>query len=285
MRRLASFAQGQPAPFCLRDVRLCHRRAVRSRRHGYHQRPGTDAALRTIYSAVLVRPGVAGDGRVDYRDSCRGRVLPLGARRIRRLLGIPCGLVELERIVRAGRRLRGTFCRLSQRLYFHLFHLGWRRDPLRHRLHSGRGDLLRECAWDPHGGSGLNHTRGLRAAGRGCFVRRRCAEVAPQPVFATGPSARAEVSGFWRRAGARLVALLRVRATFKRCRRKWKSRRRPIRGHWRLLCRFRSLPIFFRHFFRSPPSEIGRNGIPAIFQTPRNSLAAPGWPFPSRSRR
>src|SRR5436309_1835302 len=46
MRRLASFAQGQPAPFCLRDVRLCHRRAVRSRRHGYHQRPGTDAALK-----------------------------------------------------------------------------------------------------------------------------------------------------------------------------------------------------------------------------------------------
>ena len=57
-----------------------------------------------------------------------------------------------------------------------------------------------------------------------------------------------------------------------------------IRGHWRSLCRFPLPRTFFRRFFRLPPSGIGRDGIRAISQAPPNSSAAPGWPFPSRSR-
>jgi len=217
MRRLAGFAQSQLPAFCLRDVRVCDRRPVRPRRHGDHQRPGTDAALPPIHSAVLVHPGVAGGGRVDYRDS-RGRwLLPLGARRIRRLLGIPCRLVELERIVLAGRGVRGAFCGLRFGLPLRLFRSGGERDALRDRGCVNCAHWLPECARYPHGGCGGDGARSFCTGGRGCAVRRRCARVALQPVFTTGPSACAEISSFWRGTGSWLVVVLRVRATFKRC--------------------------------------------------------------------
>src|SRR5882724_3711129 len=82
-----SSAQSHAAAICLCDVRLRDRRAVRARRHGDHQRAGAHAALSLDPSFFLVHPRFACGCGTHHRDSRRGRILPLGARGLWRLLG------------------------------------------------------------------------------------------------------------------------------------------------------------------------------------------------------
>src|SRR6267142_1613117 len=95
-------AQSHAAAVRLCDVRLRDRRAFRPRRHGDHQRARAHAALSIDPSFFLVHPRFPRGGGANHGDSRRGRILPLGARGIRRLLGISGGLVELERVFPAG---------------------------------------------------------------------------------------------------------------------------------------------------------------------------------------
>src|SRR6266850_2524451 len=84
-------AQSHAAAVRLCNVRLRDRRAVRARRHGDHQRAGAHAALSIDPSFFLVHPRFARGGGANHGDSRRGRILPLGAGGIRRLLGISGG--------------------------------------------------------------------------------------------------------------------------------------------------------------------------------------------------
>ena len=70
--------------------------------------PGHDADVPAGDSTVLEHPGFVGHGGTDNRDSRGRRILPVGARQPWRLLGLSDGLVELERVVAAGRELRGS---------------------------------------------------------------------------------------------------------------------------------------------------------------------------------
>ena len=79
-------AQSHAAAVRLCNVRLRDRRAVRARGHGHHHRLGADAALSTVYPVFLVHPRFARGGGTHHRDSCRGRLLPLGACGLRRPL-------------------------------------------------------------------------------------------------------------------------------------------------------------------------------------------------------
>ncbi len=98
--------EGGAAAAGVRDVRVRDGRAVWARGHGDDERAGADAALSSVPAAVLVHSGVAGSGGADHGDSRGGRILPLGAGGVRRLLGIPGRVVELELVVFAGRGVR-----------------------------------------------------------------------------------------------------------------------------------------------------------------------------------
>src|SRR5882762_4979110 len=101
-------AQGRAASLRFRDVRVRDGRPLRPRRYGDDEWAGADAALSPVHSVFLVHSGVAGGGGADLGDSRRGRILPLGARGVWRLLGISGRLVELERFVPSGRHVRGS---------------------------------------------------------------------------------------------------------------------------------------------------------------------------------
>src|SRR5580692_395753 len=99
-------AESHAAALRFRDVRLRHWRALRPRRYGYHQRAGTHAVLSPLHPIFLVRPRFARRRGADHRDSRRRRLLPLGPRGIRRLLGISGWMVELDSFVSSGRLVR-----------------------------------------------------------------------------------------------------------------------------------------------------------------------------------
>src|SRR5260370_36278718 len=96
-RRTRGRSQGRSASVCVRDVRVRDGRAIWARRDGNDQRAGADAALSLVHPVFLVHSGVAGGGGINDGDCGGGRILPLAARSVRRLLGISGGVVELER--------------------------------------------------------------------------------------------------------------------------------------------------------------------------------------------
>src|SRR6266850_235267 len=208
-------AQGHVAAVRLCDVRLCHWRAVRPRRHGHHQRPGADAALSAVYPAFLVHPRFARGGGTHHRDSRRGRLLPLGARGLRRLLGISRGLVELERVVPSRRRVRRVIHGLPYKLSFVLLHNS-RLDALRHCRRGDCGDRAHQRARHPDGRRGRYHSGNFHSRAHRRALRHRRYEVAPQSVSSADSAARAAVSGFWRGTRAGSVAVLRLRTGFER---------------------------------------------------------------------
>src|SRR6266850_4870014 len=208
-------AQSHAAAVRLCDVRLRDRRAVRARRHGHHQRPGADAVLSTVYPVFLVHPRFARGRGTHHRDSRRGRLLPLGARGLRRLLGISGGLVELERLVPSRRRVRRVIHGLPDKLPFVLLHDS-RLDALRHCRRGDCGDRVHQCARHPDGRRGRHHSGNIHSRAHRRALRHRFREVAPQSLYSADSAARPALSGFWRGTRAGSVAVLRLRTGFER---------------------------------------------------------------------
>src|SRR6266404_3012358 len=208
-------AQSRAAAVRLCHVRLRDRRAFRPRRHGHHQRPGAHASLSIDPSFFLVHPRFARGCRTHHRDSRRGRLLPLGARGIRRLLGISGGLVELERVVPSRRRVRRVIHGLPYKLSFVLLHNS-RLDALRHCRRGDCGDRAHQRARHPDGRRGRYHSGNFHSRAHRRALRHRRYEVAPQSVYSADSAARAAVSGFRRGTRAGSVAVLRLRTGFER---------------------------------------------------------------------
>src|SRR5882724_1194275 len=218
----SSSAQSYAAAVRLCDVRLRDRRAVRARRHGDHQRAGAHAALSLDPSFFLVHPRFACGCGTHHRDSRRGWLLPLGARGIRRLLGISGGLVELERVVPSRRRVRRVIHGLPHKLSFVLLHDS-RLDALRHCHRGDCGDRVHQCAWYPDGRHGRQHSGNFHSRADRGALRHRGREVAAQSVYAADSAARAALSSLRRRPGSGSVAVLRLRTGFERGRGSGKS--------------------------------------------------------------
>src|SRR6267378_2845865 len=197
----------------LRDVRIRDGRAVWARRHGDDERAGVDAALSLVHSIFLVHSGFACSGGGDHCDSRGRRILPLGARGLRRLLGIPGRLVELERFVPSGGDVRRSDRGLSD---VFLPRAG-RLEALRDCRRRDCDDWLHQRARHPDGWRVSDDPGDLYSRANRGAVRNRGNEVAPQSVFAAVAAARSAVSSFRRGAGAGLVALLRLRAGVQRC--------------------------------------------------------------------
>jgi len=218
-RRASGRAQGRLASLRVRDVRLRDGRAVWARRHGDDERTGAGAALSPVYSIVLVHSGFACGGGIDHGDSRRRRILPLGARGVWRLLGISGRLVELERFVPSGRHVRRFDGGLSD------VFLPWacRLEALRDCRRRDCADRLHQRARHPDGRRGGDGSGNFYSAAYRGAVCDRGNEVAPQSVFAAGAASCSAVPGFRRGAGARLVALFRLRAGVQRRGRSGKS--------------------------------------------------------------
>src|SRR6266478_787191 len=208
-------AQSHAAAVRLCNVRLRDRRAFRPRGHGHHQRPGAHASLSIDPSFFLVHPRFARGCRTHHRDSRRGRLLPLGARGLRRLLGISGGLVELERVIPSRRRVRRVIHGLPYKLSFVLLHNS-RLDALRHCRRGDCGDRAHQRARHPDGRRGRYHSGNFHSCADRRALRHRRYEVAAQSVYSADSAARAAVSGFWRGTRAGSVAVLRLRTGFER---------------------------------------------------------------------
>src|ERR1700736_5333933 len=112
-RHIVHFAQGWTLLSRLRDVFLHDGRALRSGGHGHDLWARDDTAISAGASVFLVYSGIAGFGGTDSGNAGGRRLLPLDTRGLRRLLGISCRLVELVRVVFAGRRIRRSVHGLS----------------------------------------------------------------------------------------------------------------------------------------------------------------------------
>src|SRR6266478_1440487 len=208
-------AQSRAAAVRLCHVRLRDRRAFRPRRHGHHQRPGAHASLSIDPSFFLVPSRFPSGCRTHPPDSRRGRLLPLGARGLRRLLGISGGLVELERVIPSRRRVRRVIHGLPYKLSFVLLHNS-RLDALRHCRRGDCGDRAHQRARHPDGRRGRYHSGNFHSCADRRALRHRRYEVAAQSVYSADSAARAAVSGFWRGTRAGSVAVLRLRTGFER---------------------------------------------------------------------
>src|SRR6266849_382239 len=119
--------------------------------------PGLTLLYQLFIPFFWVHPRLARGRRTHHRDSRRGRLLPLGERGLRRLLGISGGLVELERVVFAGCRVRRVIHGLPHKLPFVLLYDS-RLDALRHCRHGDCGDRVHQRARHPDGWHGRNHS-------------------------------------------------------------------------------------------------------------------------------
>src|SRR5215468_8422628 len=130
----------------------------------------------------------------------------MGPGELRRFLGLSGGLVELERVVAARRKLRRSVQRLSGKL----FSLSCRLET----LPSLRGAYfpagVREHPRNPHGWCSGNRARNLRASASAAALRDRSDTVASQSVSSLRAARRASVPGVRGRACTGLVALFRV---------------------------------------------------------------------------
>ena len=93
-RTAASPDRFSPASRAL--LRLHGRRPIRVRRYLRELRPGHGAGVPHLRPALLEHPHLVRRGGAQQHSSRTGRLLPLEPRRIRRLLGIPVRLVELD---------------------------------------------------------------------------------------------------------------------------------------------------------------------------------------------
>ena len=155
-----------------------------------------------------MHPGVAGHRGIDDGNAGGGRHVPLGACELRGVLGIPGGLVELERVVFIGRSLRGSGYRLPE----FLFSLDGGMEALPGGGRNRGAAELGERARNSDGGSGGNRTGDSGAVPGGVVVRGGSDEMASQSVCAVHSAARACVPSVWRRVSAGIVAVLGIRA-------------------------------------------------------------------------
>src|SRR6266446_2638669 len=214
-RRTSGGAQSGAAAAGLRDVCVRDGRAVRAGRHGDDERARVDAALPLVHSVFLVHSGFAGGGGINDSDSCGRRILPLGAHGVRRLLGIPGRVVELERLVSSGSRVRCFVYRLSDVL----LPCDCGLEALRSFAGSGGADWLRERAGHPGSGQGGDGAGDADPGAGGGVVRYRGVSLAAQSVYAASAAAGSAISSLWNRAGAGTMAVLGLRASIERRRR------------------------------------------------------------------
>src|ERR1700730_2767068 len=122
---------------------------LRPGRTGDELRSGPDVALSPHRSIFLVHSGFSGGGRADHRDASTGWILSMGPRRVWRFLGISRWLVELDRIVSFGQRLRRAVYGLSGVL----FSTNHRLETLSRLHRAGCGDYVYQRAWNQNGGA------------------------------------------------------------------------------------------------------------------------------------
>src|SRR5260370_591515 len=196
-------AEGRAATAHLCDVCIRDGRAVRAGRHGDDKRARVDAAVSIVHSVFLVHSGFAGGGGINDSDSCGRRILPLGARGVRRLLGIPGRVVELERLVSSGSRVRCFVYRLSDVL----FPGDWGLEALRSFAGIGGVAWLRERAGHPGSGHGSDGAGDADPGAGGGVVRDRRVSLAAPSVLAASAAAGSAISTLWDTACPRIMAL------------------------------------------------------------------------------
>src|ERR1700745_1153200 len=195
--------KGRPLLFRVRDVRLHDGRPVRHGGNGHDERAGTDAALFARDSVFLVHARVAGGGGVDDGDSGRRRLLSLGASEFWRFLGIPGGLVELERVLAAGRKLRGP----AQRLSGDFLPFTGRLEALPCVRGADFPAGVHQYSRNPDSGRGSNSAGDFRADSSAAALCDCRYTVASQSVSTLCAATRVAVPGVWGRACPWPVAL------------------------------------------------------------------------------
>ena len=242
--------------------------------------PGHDSDLPAGDSILLVHPGLAGFGRADHRHAGRRRLLSLGARRLRRLLGISRRLVELVRVIPAGQRLRGAVRRLPGLLFSRTHGMEALHRFSRHR----RGHHLHQRARHSDGGKIRHRARAFHSAAGAGAGGHRTGQVASQSVCSGGPSASADVPRVRRGTGAWAVAVFRIRAVLDGRGRSGQSAPQLSAGPGAGRAHVDRGLLPAHAGFARGVGQLGRAGTPDSFPPRRNSSEAAGsapgcrWP-------